>query len=137
MGLIMSSQIDYTQEPEKIWKASLLKHQNEAYYFLFIATDQLSKSWEILIGWIATLNEASQNNLSHITTKLEKSIFNTPKLSVIETYQIFRDVSKHVYSCYLSQSGFGMVQTSTLPPKEGGPKPPEKKAYVEVSAKLK
>lgn len=129
------SSLDYSQEPEKIWKASLLKHQNEAFYFLFFENGKVAKSWEIMVGWIGTLNETSQKALSKITEKLEGAIFDRQSLTSKESYQLFRQISNHVYNCYLSQAGFGMIQTSALPT-GSGPKAPEKKPYDKVKATL-
>lgn len=126
--------LDYSQEPEKIWKASLLKHQNEAYFFLFVAADYC-KAWEVLIGWIGTLNAASQENLGKITIELEGAVFDRQHIKPKRGYAIFREISAHVYNCYLSQGGFGMINTATLP-KGSGPKAPEKKPYTEAKATL-
>ncbi len=129
------SQLDYSQEPEKIWKASLIKHQNEAHYYLFVLGNY-AKAWEIMTGWIGTLNEASQTYLADITKELETAIFDHRTIAAKRTFQIYRLISIHTFTCYLSQGGFGMVQTSTLKPADGTPRAPEKKAYTTVSASL-
>lgn len=110
----MSSEtLDYSQDPEKIWKASLLKHQNEAYFQLFFNSDY-PKTWELLRGWIGSLGKSSQQTLSKIVEELEAAIFSHRHLKPLRTYQIFDEISAHVFEFYLTQSGFGVVQTSAL-----------------------
>jgi len=109
----MSESLDYSQDPEKIWKASLLKHQNEAYFALFFNSD-FPKTWELLRGWIGSLGKSSQTALNTIVKELEDAIFAKRHIKPIRTYEIYDTISMHVFEFYLTQSGFGVVQTSSL-----------------------
>lgn len=110
----MSSEaLDYGQDPEKIWKASLLKHQNEAYFALF-QLGNVPKSWELMRGWIGCLSDASQKTLKDTVEELEEAIFNKQHIKATRTYQIFDEISRHVFAFYLTQTGFGLVQMGTL-----------------------
>lgn len=126
------SAIDYSQEPEKIWKASLLKHQNEAFYFLFVLADY-SKAWELMRGWIGTLSLASHSVLKTLKAELNGTIFEKRHISPQRSYEIFDELSQHSYQCYLSQAGFGMVQTAAI---EGKTKPPNIKIKKREKATL-
>lgn len=131
----MSTDLDYSQEPENIFKASLLKHQNEIYYFLFMQHN-IAMSWQLMLGWIGTFNPASQETLKEIAKELEDAHFRKRTITEPRTFEIWRLLSAHVFNCYLSQSGFGMVQTATLPKGSAGLNPPQKKQYTDVKATL-
>lgn len=131
----MSTDLDYSQEPEKIYKASLIKHQNEIYYLLFMQHN-IAMAWQLMLGWIGTFNPASQEVLGDISQELEDAHFRKKTISEKRTFEIWRTLSKHVFNAYLSQSGFGMVQTATLPKGSTGANPPKKKAYNDVKATL-
>lgn len=115
-----SDSMDYAQDPEKIWKASLLKHQNEVYYALFYLSNY-PRAWELLRGWIGSLGAPSQKALEKIVKELEGAIFAKQHIKPPRTFKIFDEISAHVYEFYLTQSGFGIVQTSSLKPTTEAP----------------
>jgi hypothetical protein len=118
----MSSNLDYGSDPEKIWKASLIKHQNEISFMLFFRGNA-TKTWELLRGWIGSLNKASQEKLAVTVRELEAAIFQKKYITCQRTYQIFDELSAHVYEYYLIQNGYGgIIGTATLKPTIEAPK---------------